>query len=138
MQSNPSRETPVSHASPSEYLRRNISVGPSVKMHRQISAVELLNNRCSRQKLTEVSPRSHSSNVMGKRKAQKDTIIDITSDFQVNCNFPYRWSPASLTFNIYFYLFLYLHIRRITTNNNTPHLKSPKTKTEEPPSYGQQ
>ena len=45
---------------------------------------------------------------MGKRTAQKDTIIDITSDRQVNSNFPYRWSPASLTFNNYFYLFLHL------------------------------
>ena len=42
---------------------------------------------------------------MGKRTAQKDTIIDITSDSQVNSNFPYRWSPANLTFNNYFYLF---------------------------------
>ena len=61
---------------------------------------------------------------MGKRTAQKDTIIDITSDSQVNSNFPYRWSPASLTFNIY--IFLYLYITRITINNNAPHLKSPK------------
>ena len=28
---------------------------------------------------------------MGKRTAQKDTIIDTTSDSQVNSNFPYRW-----------------------------------------------
>ena len=42
----------------------------------------------------------------GKKTAQKDTIIDITSDSQVNSNFPYRWSPASLAFNNYFYLFL--------------------------------
>ena len=35
---------------------------------------------------------------MGKRTAQKDTIIDITSDSQVNSNFPNRWSSASLTF----------------------------------------
>ena len=61
-----------------------------------------------------------------KKTAQKDNIIDITSDSQVNSNFPYRWSSASLTFNIYFYLFLYLYIMRITINNNTPHLKSPK------------
>ena len=54
----------------------------------------------------------------GKRTAQKDTIIDITSDSQVNSNFPYRWSPASLTFNNYFYLCLYLYITRITINNN--------------------
>ena len=63
---------------------------------------------------------------MGKRTAQKDTIIDITSDSQVNSNFPNRWSPASLTFNNYFYLFLYLYITWITINNNAPHLKSPK------------
>ena len=63
---------------------------------------------------------------MGKRTAQKDTIIDIISDSQVNSNFPYRWSPASLTFNNYFYLFLYLYITRITINYNTPHIKSPK------------
>ena len=42
-------------------------------------------------------------------------IKDITSDSQVSSNFPYRWSPASLTLNIYFYLFLYL--TRITINN---------------------
>ena len=63
---------------------------------------------------------------MGKRTAQKDTIIDITSDSRLNSNFPYRWSPASLTFNNYFYLFLHLYIARITINNNAPHLKAPK------------
>ena len=63
---------------------------------------------------------------MGKRTAQKDSIIDITSDSLVNSNFPYRWSPASLTFNNYFYLFLCLYITRITINNNAPHLKLPK------------
>ena len=47
---------------------------------------------------------------VGEKTAQKDTIIDITSDSQVNSNFPYRWSPANLTFNNYFYLFLYLYI----------------------------
>ena len=60
------------------------------------------------QKLTQLSSRSHPRHLVGKRTAQKDTIIDITSDSQVN--FPYRWSPASLTFNNYFYLFLYLYI----------------------------
>ena len=63
---------------------------------------------------------------MGKRTAQKDITIDTTSDSQVNSNFPNRWSPASLTINNYFYLFLYLYISWITTNNNAPHLKSPK------------
>ena len=43
----------------------------------------------------------------GKKDSTKDTIIDITSDSQVNSNFPNRWSQASLTFNNYFYLFLY-------------------------------
>ena len=45
---------------------------------------------------------------------------------QVNSNFPHRWSPASLTSNNYFYLFLYLYTTRITINNNTQNLKSPK------------
>ena len=63
---------------------------------------------------------------MGKRTAQKDAIKDTTSDSQVNSYFPFRWSPASLTFNIYFYLFLYLYITEITLNNGTSHLKSPK------------
>ena len=62
------------------------------------------------QKLTQLSSRSHPRHLVGKRTAQKDTITDITSDSQVNSNFPYRWSPASLTFNNYFYLFLYLFI----------------------------
>ena len=62
------------------------------------------------QKLTQLSSRSHPRHLVGKRTAQKDTIIDITSDSQVNSNFPYRWSPASVTFNNYFYLFLYLYI----------------------------
>ena len=78
------------------------------------------------QKLTQLSSRSHLRYLVGKRTAQKDTIIDITSDSQMNSNFPYRWSPASLTFNNYFYLFLYLYITWITINNNVPHLKSPK------------
>ena len=62
------------------------------------------------QKLTQLSSRSHPKHLVGKRTTQKDTMIDITSDSQVNSNFPYRWSPDSLTFNIYFYLFLYLYI----------------------------
>ena len=63
---------------------------------------------------------------MGKTTAHKDTIIHTTSDSQVNSNFPYTWSPASPTFNNYFYLFLYLYITRITINNNTPHINSSK------------
>ena len=69
------------------------------------------------QKLTQLSSRSHPRHLVGKRAARNDTIIDITSDSQVNSNAPYRWSPASLTFNNYFYLFLYLYITRITINN---------------------
>ena len=72
------------------------------------------------QKLTQLSPRSHPRHLMGKRTAQKDAIKDITSDSQVNSYFPYRWSPASLTINIYFYLFLYCYITKITINNGTP------------------
>ena len=62
------------------------------------------------QKLTQLSSRSHPRHLVGKKTAQKDIIIDITSDSQVNSNFPNRWSPASLTFNNYFYQFLYLYI----------------------------
>ena len=78
------------------------------------------------QKMTELSSRSHPRHLVGKRTAQKDITIDTTSDSQVNSNFPNKWSPASLPFNNYFYLFLYLYITWISTNNNAPHLKSPK------------
>ena len=78
------------------------------------------------QKLTQLSPRSNPRHLVGKRTAQKDATKDATRDNQVNSYFPYRWSPASLTFNIYLYLFLYLCIAKITINNGTSHLKSPK------------
>ena len=78
------------------------------------------------QKLTQLSPSSHPRHLVGKRTAQKEAIKDITSDSQVNSYFPYRWSSASLTFNICFDLILYLYITRITINNGTPRLKSPK------------
>ena len=64
------------------------------------------------QKLTQLSPRSHPRHLVGKRTAQKDATKDITSDIQVNSYFPYRWSPASLTVNLYFHLFLYLYIKQ--------------------------
>ena len=48
--------------------------------------------------MTQFSPRSHPRHLVGKRTAQKDAIEDITSDSQVNSYFPYRWSPAILTF----------------------------------------
>ena len=32
---------------------------------------------------------------MGKTQHKIETIKDITSDSQVNSNFPYRWSPAT-------------------------------------------
>ena len=54
------------------------------------------------QRLTQLSSRSNPRYLVGKRTAQKDIIIDIKKDSQVNNNFPYRWSPASLTFNNYF------------------------------------
>ena len=49
------------------------------------------------QKLTQLSSRSHPRHLVGKRTAQKDTIIDITSDSQVNSNFPYRWSKTDFS-----------------------------------------
>ena len=84
-------------------------------VQRKVDLVELCENciksrKENPQKLTQLSSRSHPRHLVGKRTAQKDTTIDTTSDSQVNSNFPYRWSPASLTFNNYFYLFLYLYI----------------------------
>ena len=72
---------------------------------------ELLKSRKENpQKLTQLSSRSHPRHLAGKRTEQKAITIDTTSDSQVNSNFPNKWSPASLTFNNYFYLFLYLYI----------------------------
>ena len=69
-----------------------------------------MGRKATPQKLTQLSSRSHPRHLVGKRTAQKDITIDTTIDSQVNSNFPNRWSPASLTFNNYFYLFLYLYI----------------------------
>ena len=76
----------------------------------QIFGAKSKSRKPNPQKLTQLSSRSHPRHLVGKKTAQKDTIIDITSDSQVNSNFPYRLSPASLTFNNYFYLFLCLYI----------------------------
>ena len=84
------------------------------------------------QKLTQFSPRCHPRHLVGKRTAQKDAIKDITSDSQVNSYFPYRWSLACLTINIYVYLFIYLYITRITIYNGPPHLKSLKNQNRRP------
>ena len=46
------------------------------------------------QKPTQLSSRSHPRHLVGKKDSTKDTIIDITSDSQVNSNFPNRWSQA--------------------------------------------
>ena len=67
----------------------------------------------------------------GKKDSTKRHHHRHQIDSQVNSNFPYRWSPARLIFNNYFYIFLYLYITRPTINIiniNTPHLKSPKQK----------
>ena len=62
---------------------------------------------------------------MEKDSTKQDITKDITSGSQVNSHFPYRWLPASLTLNIYYYLFLYLkRIIRIN-HNHTSHLKPP-------------
>ena len=76
-----------------------------------IAAIGLKSRKKNPQKLTQLSSRSHPRHLVGKRTTQKDITIDTTSDGQVNSNFPNRWSPASLTFNNYFYLLLYLYIR---------------------------
>ena len=81
-----------------------------------------------RKTLRNVSVKSQISfkTPVGKRTAHKYAIKDKTCDSQVYSYLPYRWSPANLTFNICFYLFLYLYITRIMVINGTPHQKSPK------------
>ena len=59
------------------------------------------------QKLTQLSSRSHPRHLVGKRTAQKDIIIDTTSDSQVNSNFPNRWKvrmPSFVFSNVYFFI----------------------------------
>ena len=59
----------------------------------QISTISKRNSKSRKenpQKLTQLSSRSHPRHPAVKRTAQKDTIIDTTSDSQVNSNFPYR------------------------------------------------
>ena len=73
---------------------------PVTNIYGVIAFPNFCNNKSRKenpQKLTQLSSRSHPRHLVGKRTAQKDTIIDITSDSQVNSNFPNRWSPASLT-----------------------------------------
>ena len=48
------------------------------------------NRKGNPKKLNQLSPRSHPRHLVGKRRAQKDAITDITSDCQVNSYFPYR------------------------------------------------
>ena len=91
-------------------LKSNLKNEYKTKMFSSSPIHSIRVGRKNPQKLTQLSSRSHPRHLVGKRTAQKDTIIDITSDSQVNSNFPNRWSPASLTFNNYFYLFLYLYI----------------------------
>ena len=79
-------------------------------LSREIGNFSFKSRKETPQKLTQLSSRSHPRHLVGKRTAQKDITIDTTSDSQVNSSFPNRWSPASLTFNNYFYLFLYLYI----------------------------
>ena len=109
---------------------RNVSKWPIQRLDRAVQRIckdrkdiKMEEEVGNPQKLTQLSSRSHPIQLVEKRAAQKDTIIDITSDSQVSSNFPYRWCMASLTFNNYFCLFLYLYI---TINNNTPRLKTPK------------
>ena len=58
-----------------------------------------------------------------KDSTESDTIKCITSDSQVNRHSPYRWSPASLTLNIYLHLISILYLTRIIINSQTPHLR---------------
>ena len=87
----------------------DVSVGPRVCFILVLILISMFlkSRKENPQKPTQLSSRSHPRHPRGKKDSTKDTIIDITSDSQVNSNFPNRWSQASLTFNNYFYLFLY-------------------------------
>ena len=90
-------------------------IGCNVNVMRQTACLvvnPIKSRKVNPQKLTQLRLRSHPRHLVGKRTAQKDITIDTTSDSQVNSNFPNRWSPASLTFNNYFYLFFYIYISR--------------------------
>ena len=66
----------------------------SLEDRRHASRIQMLfkikSKKENPQKLAQLSSRSHSRHLVGKRTGQKDTIVDITSDSQVNSNFPYR------------------------------------------------
>ena len=62
------------------------------------------------QKLTQFIPRSHPRHLVGKKDSTKyDTIKDITSDSQVNRNFPYsghRLAKQLTSISTYFFSFV--------------------------------
>ena len=59
-----------------------------VTIKRCLPTTGLKSRKENPQKLPQLSSRSHPRHLVGKRTAQKDTIIDITSDSRVNRNFP--------------------------------------------------
>ena len=110
-----------SNSSLKNVIRDNFSA-IYILCHKKCYFLSLLQTTCKSrkatpQKLTQLSSRSHPRHLVGLRRAQKDITIDTTSDSQVNSNFPNRWSPASLTFNNYFYLLLYIFIFIYNVNN---------------------
>ena len=65
---------------------------------------------------------------MGKRTAQKDAIKDITSDNQVNINFPYWWSPTRQTFLPIFIFIFNKKNDKLTLHITSKITKEPKKK----------
>ena len=78
-------------------LKTNNFILKSLKMTEINEQMNKINLKISKsrkgnpQKLTQLSSRSRPRHLVGKRTAQKDTIIDIKSNSQVNSNFPFRW-----------------------------------------------
>ena len=62
-------------------------------------------------KLIQLSSRSHPRHLVGKRTAQKDTIIDITSDSQVKSNLSVLFIYFILLLFIIFFTYLYVQAR---------------------------
>ena len=60
--------------------------GGEILIYYAFLATNMKSRKENPQKLTQLSSRSHPRHLVGKGTAQKDIIIDITSDSQVNSN----------------------------------------------------
>ena len=69
-----------------QFFSFSLSLGDGPILTEILSQRAFKSRKENRQKLTQLSSRSHPRHLMGKKTAQKDTIINITNDSQVNSN----------------------------------------------------